>query len=233
MNRVSVAEPRVQLMSRTTLPIFKNQWIHALGLLVLLTGVFIVWAKLGQPQPVAFWVAVGVPIVHQLFVWLVWRLELQSKTVSRSIGFAGYLIIFFVLFFGRFASLFVLGWLDRDSLDLPLLPRIIISGLLVLISGYAGYSVGRYFGMARAAGADHFDSAYREMPMVKQGIFRFTSNGMYVYAFLAFWAIAIACNSSAALAVAGFSHAYIWIHFFATEKPDMEFIYGRKSNQQS
>ena len=96
---------------------------------------------------------------------------------------------------------------------------------LVLPGIYAMYSVKRYFGMARAAGADHFDVRYREMPLVKDGIFRFTSNGMYLYAFLLFWAIAVGLNSSAALAVAAFSHAYIWVHFYATEKPDMNFLY--------
>ena len=48
---------------------------------------------------------------------------------------------------------------------------------------------------------------------------------MYLYAFMLFWAIAIGCNSSAALTVATFSHAYIWVHYYATEKPDMNVIY--------
>ena len=39
--------------------------------------------------------------------------------------------------------------------------------------------------------------------------------------FLTFWAIAIGFNSSAGIAVAAFSHAYIWVHFYSTEKPDM------------
>jgi hypothetical protein len=88
------------------------------------------------------------------------------------------------------------------------------------------YSTARYFGFSRAAGADHFDPRYRDMPRVTQGIFRFTSNGMYLYAFLLFWAIATGFNSSAAVVVAAFSHAYIWVHFYSTEKPDMNFIYS-------
>ena len=90
---------------------------------------------------------------------------------------------------------------------------------------YAGYSVKRYFGMLRASGADHFDARYRAMPMVDQGIFRYTKNGMYLYAFLAFWAIAIGFNSAAATLVAAFSHAYIWVHFHTVEKPDMDYLY--------
>ena len=97
--------------------------------------------------------------------------------------------------------------------------------LLTLPGIYAMYSVKRYFGMIRAAGADHFEPQFRDMPLVRGGIFRFTSNGMYGYAFLLFWATAVGFNSAAALAVAAFSHLYIWVHFHATEKPDMIFLY--------
>jgi len=89
--------------------------------------------------------------------------------------------------------------------------------LLAAPGFYAMYSVKRYFGLPRAAGADHFDAKYRNMPLVKKGIFRFTDNGMYLYAFLLFWAIAIGFDSIVALIVTAFSHAYIWVHFYATE----------------
>jgi hypothetical protein len=98
--------------------------------------------------------------------------------------------------------------------------------LLALPGVYAMYSVQRYFGMARAAGADHFDDRFRNMPLVNEGIFRLTRNGMYWFAFLLFWAIAAGFNSNAALTVAAFSHVYIWVHYFATEKPDMAYLYS-------
>src|SRR5699024_1571993 len=118
---------------------------------------------------------------------------------SRMIGFRGYLFVFFLLFVGRFLSLVALAWLDRGSLGLQILPRSLLTIILGLLGLYAAYSVKRYFGFARAAGADHFDSRYREMPIVKEGIFRFTNNGMYGYAFLLNWAIAFAFNSTTAL----------------------------------
>ncbi len=121
------------------------------------------WNVLGKPFPAAFWIAVAFPVVHQVFVWQAWRLELNSKGTSRTIGFRGYLALFFLLFGGRFVSLLTLAWMDRGSLHLPILPR----------------------------------------------------------------AVAPAFNSAAALTVAAFSHAYIWVHYFATEKPDMDFLYGR------
>jgi hypothetical protein len=206
--------------------LWSGQRLHVICLALLLVVVWGAWGYLGEPFPIAFWTAVAFPIVHQIFVWLAWRYELLSSATSKTLGFGGYIAIFFLLFGGRFVSLFALAWLDQGSLHLPALPRYALTGIMVLLGVYAMYSVNRYFGMARAAGADHFDPRYRSMPFVKEGIFRFTSNGMYVYAFLLFWAIAVGFDSSAALAVAAFSHAYIWVHFYATEKPDMDYLYS-------
>lgn len=212
--------------TRTPPGLWTGQFLHFASLALLLGLVVAVWDLLAQPAPAAFWIAVAFPVLHQVFVWLAWRLELGSGTTSRFLGFRAYLVIFFLLFGGRFVSLFLLAWIDGGSLGLEGVPRVVFTGLLLLPGGYAGYSVQRYFGAIRAAGADHFDPKYRDMPLVREGIFRFTSNGMYTYAFLLFWAIAVGLASSAALVVAAFSHVYIWAHYHATEKPDMRFLYG-------
>ena len=115
---------------------------------------------------------------------------------------------------GRAASILVPAWMDLGSLELPITPRIITTAILCLIWVYTAYSVKRYFGFVRAAGVDHFDQSYREKPFVKEGIFRFTGNGMYLFGFLVFWAIASGLNAIAALIVSAFSHAYIWVHFY-------------------
>ena len=206
--------------------LWDGQGLNTFCLLALLALISVIWSYMGTPYPSLFWIAISFPIVHQIFVWLAWRLELRSALTSKIIGFQGYLVLFFLLFAGRFISLFALAWMDRGSLHLGAFERYTLTGIFTIIGVYAMYSVFRYFGLKRAAGADHFDRRYRDMPFVRQGIFRFTSNGMYLYAFLLFWAIAVAFNSSAALAVAAFSHAYIWVHFYSTEKPDMDFIYS-------
>ena len=212
--------------TRTPPGLWVGQAMHFVCLALLLVSAWAAWLYLDKPYPVVYWIAIAFPILHQIYVWLAWRLELRSAVISKTIGFRGYVIIFFVLFAGRFVSLFALAWLDRDSLNLQILPQLIVTTILTLLGLYAMYSVKRYFGMMRASGADHFDPQYRSMPFVKDGIFRFTNNGMYLYAFLLFWAIATGVNSSAALSVAAFSHAYIWVHFHATEKPDMAFFYA-------
>ena len=213
------------IRTETTIGLWTGQPLHFTCLALLLVLTYVAWKYLGEPFPVFFWSAVAAPVVHQIYVWLAWRLELKGEATSKALGFNGYVIVFFVLFAGRFISLLALAWVDRGSLNLTVIPVTILTMLLALPGVYAMYSVKRYFGMARAAGADHFDPRYHDMPLVKKGIFRLTSNGMYLYAFRLFWAIAIGFNSNAALVVATFSHAYIWVHFYATEKPDMEFLY--------
>jgi len=208
--------------------IWVGQILHMFCLSILVVLVYLHWKHLGKPFPTVFWTAVLIPIAHQIYVWIAWRLELRSSALSNTIGFNAYLVIFFLFFGTRFLSLIVLAWLDRESLALGPTPRTIFAMLFVVVGIYAMYSVKRYFGLARAAGGDHFDTRFREMPLVTDGIFRFTNNGMYLYAFLLFWAIALGLNSSAALAVAAFSHMYIWVHYYSTEKPDMVFLYDSK-----
>jgi len=213
--------------------IWQGQLLHLICILILLLLCWGGWVFLGKTVATAFWIAVICPIIHQVYVWLAWRLELRSGLVSKLIGFKTYLAIFFVLFLSRFLSLFYLAWIDQNGLGIGFSTRIFISSVFIMPSIYTLYSVKRYFGLARASGADHFDPSYRRKPLEKRGIFRFTNNAMYVYAFLLFWAIAIGFNSASALVVAAYSHLYIWVHYFCTEKPDMDFIYRATSESSA
>jgi len=49
---------------------------------------------------------------------------------------------------------------------------------------------------------------------------------MYALVFLALWALAFLTGSLAALSLAAFEQAYIWVHYFCTERPDMDLMYG-------
>jgi hypothetical protein len=216
---------------------FKGQVVHFLSLVCLL-GLVWLWVdydRLSERQlfgwnaQVWFVISLAVPILHQVFVWLAWRSELCFGKVTNRLGSRAFVIyetVFFILFFARPVSLMLLAIADHDSFELRIPARIGICVVLGLPAVYTAYSVARYFGMGRASGADHFDASYGKLPLVNGGIFRFTNNAMYTYAFLFFWIIAIAGASSAALVVAFFSHAYIWVHYFCTERPDMEVIYG-------
>ena len=43
--------------------------------------------------------------------------------------------------------------------------------------------------------------------------------------------IALIFRSRAALAVALFQHAYIWVHWYCTEQPDGVVLYGRSQDE--
>ena len=147
--------------SNTTLKVWSGQVIHLVGLAILLAFLLLAWASLGRPFFAAFWIAVALPVLHQVFVWIAWRSELRSSMISKAMGFGGYLVVFFVLFVGRFLALGILAYLDQGSLGLGTVPRVLVTGVLTVSSVYAIYSVHRYFGLARAAGADHFEERYR------------------------------------------------------------------------
>ncbi len=219
---------------------FKGQLLHA----VLLVGLLVVALLLvdfqqlhdsewfGVTSYVWFLIALATPIVHQLYVWLVWRSELCFGAVTRRFGRRGFLVyqaVFMVLLLCRPLSFLLLAISDHDTLAIGVPARVLMSVVLVVPALYTLYSVVRYFGITRAVGGDHFDPNYRDLPMVREGIFRFTSNAMYGVAFLLLWAVAIAFASRAALVVAMFSHAYIWVHYYCTERPDMRLIYGNRS----
>ena len=216
--------------------LFEGQFIHLLALCALI-GATAAVAQLpqmtqgelwGLTATTWLWIALGSAVAHQVYVWAVWRAELHYEAVTRLLGAKGFRIfqlIFAVLGLSRF-SIVALAVANRDQLAIPAFLRWPMAVLFIVLAGYLFYSVIRYFGFDRAAGLDHFDTDIRDAPLVDQGIFRFTSNGMYIYGFLILWVPGLILQSPAALVAAGFQHLYIWVHYFCTEKPDMEFIYG-------
>ena len=65
-----------------------------------------------------FLVAMTIPLVHQTYVWICWRSELCWKSISNTIGFKGYVILFFILIISRLSAI-VLCFIDYGSLYQP------------------------------------------------------------------------------------------------------------------
>ena len=175
------------------------------------------------------WIAIAIPIIHQIIVWLFWRLELHHGLITCWFGEKGfpiYKVVFTIFFAGRPVSLILVGLANYKTLALDPILAYLIAGLLILPFVYSMYSVVKYFGINRAYGIDHFDPSYRNKPFVKKGMFKYTDNAMYKFGFLILWAIALATLSKAGLVAAAFNHLYIWVHFYFTELPDIRRIYG-------
>jgi hypothetical protein len=219
---------------------FEGQLRHLLGLGVLLAGLagasrlpgFFDGELLGFSTRAWVVAAVANAVAHQTYVCLCWRLELHGRHLTRVFGRAAFGIYaagFAVLLLARPSLVTGLAIANAGSLPIDAGPARAISAVLLVPVLYLGYSVRRYFGFRRAMGIDHFDPSYRDAPLVREGIFRFTSNAMYSFAFLLLWVLACYFRSTAALCVALFSHLYIWVHYFCTERPDMKRIYGGES----
>ena len=171
-----------------------------------------------------FMIAMSVPIIHQAYVWICWRSELCWQSITNTIGFKAYIILFFILIISRLSAI-VLCFVDYGSLYKPGIFAWIISIILFIPGVYTMYSVKKYFGFLRAAGADHFDPQYRDMPFEKRGIFKWSPNAMYVFAIGIPFAFAVATGSQSMFVVAIYTYISIWLHYFCTEKEDFKVIY--------
>ncbi len=216
--------------------VFRGQFQHLLLGLMLVSGVLCLvepsltgrrWGPLSHRQLVH--VLVVVVVAHQAIVALVWRLQLCFGTFSRLFGRAD-LVVWGVLFSpflgGRVVLFAAVGLTDYGSLGWPRPLEIGLGALLFLPALYTLWSVLRHFGLIRALGADHFRAKYRCMPLVREGIFRYSDNAMYTFGFTVLWGLALLFGSRTALILALFQHAYIWVHLYCTEAPDLAVLYG-------
>jgi len=219
--------------------VFRYQIWHLISVIILiaLTQLFITGdvnvmhgALWGTSTGTWFWLAIAIPIFHQVYVWLIWRLELFHNTFTSRCGtekaFKFYAAGFSILFVSRLILITILAVSNRDSLSINPYFAYVPAAVITPIVIYLFYSVKKYFTVERAYGIDHFDKNYNE-PYVKGGIFRFTDNGMYVYGLMVLYLPGLLLFSKAALVVAFFNHIYIWVHYYCTERPDMEVIYGK------
>jgi len=219
--------------------VLKDQHWHLLFLILLLGSVFFYLNNNGSLLQGKFWsmptstwlvLAILAPIIHQVYVLICWRLELYYHSLSKSFGaksFKLYKIGFAILILSRLVTIIILAHSSPKTLNLKTEFAYLLASIFFLLSAYLFYSVFRYFGIDRAFGKDHFHpEEFKNEPFVKQGIFKYTANGMYLCGFFILWIPGLLLLSKAAILVALFNHAYIWVHYYFTELPDMKRIYG-------
>ena len=213
---------------------FKHQIWHLGGTIILFyigaqlvdlksnTNTFIGISALGW-----FMIAMSIPIIHQAYVWVCWRSELCWKTISKTIGFKAYAVIFFILGLSRFSAI-VLCYFDYGSLYNPGWLAWTSALILFIPGAYTMYSVRKYFGFLRATGIDHFEQKYKDIPFERRGIFKWTPNAMYVFGIGIPFTFAVATGSQSMFVVAIYTYISGWLHYFCTEKEDFKIIYGNK-----
>ncbi len=219
--------------------ILEKQGYHLISILLLVAGVWL--AARGDVLEGSFlwlstrtWLVLSVlfPVLHQVSVVICWRGELYYGWLSKTLGeraFTVWAIGFMILLLARPITIIALAIANKGTLAIPLWINLPLIGICLAVVAYMAYSFVKYFGAEKALGMDHFQpEEYRNLPFVRKGIFRWSSNAMYTYAFLALWGIGLIFNSRAALLAALFNHVYIWAHYYFTEYPDMQYIYREK-----
>ncbi len=224
--------------ARSTSYFFHRQAWHLLALLILVPGTWLLahpflddgwW--LGWTNTTWFWLSIGLAVVHQVAAWIVFRLQIGWATLTRVFGRADLVvwgILFQILFIGRMAVVVPLAQATDKTLPIPRPLAVVVALCLLIPFVYTIWSVFKYFGLVRAMVGDHFRMKYREMPLENRGMFKYSSNAMYTFGAFALWAIGLMHLSVPALLLAAFNHIYVWVHYFCTEKPDMDIIYDHE-----
>ncbi len=214
--------------------IFRGQFQHAMIAALITIGTCSLLTSpegsyLGLTTINWAYIAMGVALFHQSMVAVVFRLQLHFDIMVQLFGNNALKIwgvVFLPFLAARPITLLIAGLADAGSLGGDRNLQLVAGATLMIPAVWGMHSVLKYFTINRALGGDHFYDKYANMPMVDQGIFKYSSNAMYAFVFLGLWGIALLTGSWNALVLALFNHAYIWIHMYCTERPDMDVIYG-------
>jgi hypothetical protein len=194
-------------------------------------GVYVFIALIGGHEEIRnslLALAVLSSLAHQLWVAFFWRVQLHSKLFrgAETAAFAVYRVGFVLLALLRFVAIVLVSRLDAGSLARAAPLRIGGAALLLALSAYGMYSVIRYFGVNRAFGSDHFFPEVRDLGFVRQGVFRFTRNGMYSVTVLFIYIAPVLLESRVGMGIALFHHVHLWVHYFCMERIDLDVMYG-------
>ncbi len=176
-------------------------------------------------------VSIALAVAHQVMVAMVFRLQLHRNLLNRLLGerdIKVWTMVFMPFLVARPLTVIMTGWADQEPIGLPRMAEWAVGGILVLLAIWTMHSVIVYFNIRRAIGGDHFRDEIAALPLVREGMFKYTNNAMYGIVFLGLWGIALLFDSWNALVLALFQQSYIWVHMYCTEKPDMEWIYGKR-----
>ncbi len=219
--------------------IFRHQIWNILYLVVLILGLMLCLNNsdnilagkiLNLTTETWFWIAIIIPIFHQFYVLVIWRIELVTNFFTNKYGlkksFRMFGTAFSLIFVARLLSIVIVAVSNRNTLIINPFISYAFVAIITPVVIYLFYSVAKYFTFSRALGLDHFDKDYCE-PYEKRGIYKYVNNGMYIYGLLVLYLPGLIFFSKAAILVALFNYLYIWGHYFTLERPDMAMIYGK------
>ena len=213
----------------------EGQLLH-LGVLVPGAAVALWCAPAAEAVAPPYTRCVVATVLHQCGATLLWRAELHGGSRvtllcrgNRYVA-ARLTALFDTTSFGMALRAFVsVALADRNSLFTPGWGHLLVAGLLGALATYALGSALLLLGPMAISGSDHFLAPGAEPgpKLVRAGAYGLCDHPLFFVGLLLLWAVAIACGSQVALALALFLHAAALAFLFGTEVPDMRRIYGR------
>ena len=103
--------------------LFEKQQYHFIALVVLFASFYLLstlkgtltGSFMGISTSDWFIISILTPVIHQIYVWLFWRIQLYYHKFGNT-GFNVYIIGFFILFLSRFITILFLAISNTDSL---------------------------------------------------------------------------------------------------------------------
>ncbi len=175
------------------------------------------------------WIGVIAAILQQLYVMIIWRTQLETAWITTTLpplGYIAYYIDYAMMLTARLGAIALAAAANRDVLLIPDQARWITVLAPGIPAAWLVHSIIKYYGFKRLAGADRFETAYRDLSWTRKGIFRLVPNAIYICGPLGLYIPGILLASPASLLLALFNHIYLWIHYYCTELPDIKRIYG-------
>jgi hypothetical protein len=145
-----------------TQKIFEYQIWHLLSLIFLILAIKLYVSNSPEMLDGSFWgistnlwfsLAIAIPVFHQLYVWLVWRVELYLRVFSNRLGakqaFNIYAVGFSFLFISRLITIIFLAISNKNTLHINPIVAYVFAVLITPLIIYVFASLEKYVGSFR------------------------------------------------------------------------------------
>ena len=175
------------------------------------------------------WLGVMAAVLHQVYIVVVLRTELETRWLTTNVprlGYLAYLADYTVLLLLRLGILFIAALANRDMLGVTETNRLVLALALAIPCIWALYQLVKGDGLKCLVGADYFNlgNEQDDPDEASEQYFRSTATTVYALGALGLYIPGVIFDSPAALLLALFNHLYIWVHHFSTELPDRPYL---------
>ncbi len=176
-----------------------------------------------------FWIGVLTAILHQVYVMLIWRIQLETRWLTINLprlGFTAYLIDYTWMLAARTGAIVLVAIANQDNIYIPDFFK--WTGSIILAVVFLGliYSIASSSNYKDLVGVTFFEVNDHGSYKAEKQVYSLVPVTFYFLGSLGFYVPGILFSSPASLLLAFFNHLYICIHYYCTEVPSLKRIYN-------